>query len=388
MDGTDGSIRAHGRHDGQARLRDAGGNTLAAIGLSYLIAVALIVALVHNGGIWNQLANTRLLAPLVDGGFIALTDQDQGLLVSNGVPDLTYWMKSQDPVDWLLVLLAAVLFGVLWAIKCVQFHRLARFAGLGGGFGRHSRAYLYGKGIDRVLPSKAGEVATATALEGQGVPVERGAQLVWLMSLFAIFEAATFALIGLVLNGFNTWITQLFWPFVILAFAYVLARRGRTRAERRENRRRATADARMAFRALAQRPRMLAALAALSLLSFYLLELTCYVVAQAFTSANVVLNVEFGVLLMGVVGGYVAKAIPVTPGGLGQWEWGMASALYLGGLGFPESVTLPILITVIRYFVGGLVFAAVIVAGRSETSVGRVLSVLGRRADPVVEPQA
>src|SRR5262245_8214556 len=78
---------------------------------------------------------------------------------------------------------------------------------------------------------------------------------------------------------------------------------------------------------------------------------------MAFTGNHVILSVSFSTLLMGVVGGYIARLIPVTPGGIGQFEWGFAAGLYLGGLGFPECVTIAVLDNFIRYISGTLLFA-------------------------------
>ncbi len=360
-------------------MRDMDAGTLAAFAFGYLLAIALLAALLHNGGIWNVLANTRLLSPLIDGGIIALTDADSGLLVPEGVPDLEFYVASQDHVDWLLVGLAGLLFVGIWSLRAVQFHGLARFAGLEGGFGDHARAFFYGHGLARLLPYRAGDVGTAAALEGQGVPLERAAQVIDLGRGFIVFEVVVFALIGLLSQGVTTWAGEIFWPSLILLGAYLLTRRGRSRAERRAARQERLTEARLMLRALASRPRLLLRLAALSLLTFFLVELVAYTIAQAFTSANVIINVEFGVILMGVVGGYVATLIPVTPGGIGQWEWGMASALYVGGLGFPECVTLAVLVTVVRYVAGGLLFAALMLGPGVETSIGRVLDLYGGR---------
>jgi uncharacterized membrane protein YbhN (UPF0104 family) len=353
---------------------------LGPFSLAYLLGLLLLVALIYNGGVWNVLANTRLLSPLIKGGFIALTDQDEGLLVPNGIPDLTYYQKAVDPVDWGLLALAAAVFVLIWALKAIQFHGLARYAGLTGSFGQHARAHFYGHGLNRVFPYRVGDVATASALEGQGVPLERAAQVVYVAGAFVVFEIFVFAIIGLFYSGFTTWLTELFWPVVMLGVAYLITRRGRSRAEHRERRRRAVADARQALLALAQRPALLARLAALSLAAFFLVELSAYMVAQSFTSATVILNVDFSVILMGVVGGYIARLIPVTPGGIGQWEWGFAIPLYVGGLGFPEAVTLPLLVTTLRYLTGGLVFAVVTMLYGVETNLGRVFGLFRRSA--------
>ena len=368
---------ASGVRESMARVRDMGGGMVASFLFAYAAAIAMLAVLIYNGGVWNVLGNTRVLAPLIDGGIVALTDADNGLLVPQGVPSLDYYVKSQDPIQWFLILLAVGLFVAIWAIKAVQFHGLARFAGLPGGFSQHARAFVFGHGMGRIFPYRTGDVATAAALEGQGVPLERAAPVVGLGRAFLIFEIIVFALIGLLLSGATTWIGEMFWPSVILLGAYLLTRRGRTRAEHRAARRETLADARQTLRALASQPRLLLRLAILSLLSFFLLELAAYVISQAFTSTNVVINVDFSVITMGLVGGYLASLIPITPGGIGQFEWGMATALYAGGLGFPECVTLALLVSAIRYLAGGVVFAALMLGPGVETSAGRALTLYG-----------
>jgi uncharacterized membrane protein YbhN (UPF0104 family) len=98
-------------------------------------------------------------------------------------------------------------------------------------------------------------------------------------------------------------------------------------------------------------------MAVLSIVAFGLEDIAAYVIAQAFTSTHVVLNVNFSILLMAIVASYIARLIPITPGGIGQFEWGFAAGLYLGGLGFPECVTIAILDNFVRYVTGTLLFA-------------------------------
>jgi len=77
---------------------------------------------------------------------------------------------------------------------------------------------------------------------------------------------------------------------------------------------------------------------------------------MAFTSTHVILNVNFTILLMAIVASYIARLIPVTPGGIGQFEWGFAAGLYLGGLGWPECVTIAVLDNFVRYASGTLLW--------------------------------
>ena len=75
----------------------------------------------HFAGVWNILANTRILDLLTRGGIVALTDTDQGLVY--GVPDPQYYVASQDPVDWDLVLLAGLMFLTMWGVKAAPVPR-------------------------------------------------------------------------------------------------------------------------------------------------------------------------------------------------------------------------------------------------------------------------
>jgi uncharacterized membrane protein YbhN (UPF0104 family) len=81
---------------------------------------------------------------------------------------------------------------------------------------------------------------------------------------------------------------------------------------------------------------------------------------------------------MGVVAGYIARQVPMTPGGIGQWEWGFAAALYMGGVGLPEAATIAILESLMRHGTGLVLFGCVVLWKRSHTSVRDVIpKVLG-----------
>src|SRR5687767_3186781 len=153
----------------------------AAFTLPYLVAAAALAALVHYGGIWNVLANSRLLDVLGRGGIVAITDADQGIV--QGIPSAEYYVAAQQPIDWELILVASLLFLLVWGTKAAEFHGLSRFVGLEGSLGQHARAWFYGHGINRLIPFEAGQVAKASVLEGQGADPVRAAQAVHLSSL-------------------------------------------------------------------------------------------------------------------------------------------------------------------------------------------------------------
>lgn len=372
----DGGRRA-GLRSRLSATRSAGRGLFWPFLLSYLIAIAAIYQLIVSGGGWNLLGITRLLYPLSQSGIIAVTDADEGFI--HGLPDPKFYAYAHDPVSWGLVGLAALLFVAVWALKSLQFDMIARFCGSPGSYGSHGRAYLYGRGVNRILPFDAGKVAAASALEGQGVSIERAAQVVWLAGLFIVFETVSYALYGLFSVGINRWLSMLAWPLIILAASYLFVRVGKGEGGGPRD---WFLKARQGIRSINSQPGLLLRLALISLLAFFLIELAAYVISQAFTGSFVVINVAFKIVMMGVVGGYVARLIPVTPGGLGQWEWGFATAVYAGGLGMPEAVALAVLVTLVRYITGGLLMVILLMTRGVETNLPRVLELYNRPAEP------
>ncbi len=326
-------------------------NRVGSYVFSYVLAALLLGSLLWASGVWNFLANTRLLDLLIQAGIVEYHDAQTGFI--QGIPDLQYFLKSQDPIKWGLIELAGLTFVFFWLLKAAQFHAIARFCGVGGTFTQHARAYLEGIGVNRLLPYNAGNVRMAATFQGQGAPVSRVSQAIFLSETFIVFEIVVFAVLGLFAVGWSMWVGQLFWPLVILGLCYFLVRskekgggQGLVPGGWRE--------IRNSFRALGQKPIELARISVLSLVAFGLEDIAAYLIAMGFSSDHVIMHVDFSVLLMAIVGSYIARLIPVTPGGIGQFEWGFAAALYVGGLGFPECVAIAVLDNVIRYVTGTL----------------------------------
>ena len=321
---------------------------------SYLLAAVLLGALIWTSGVWNFLANTRLLSVLIDAGVVSYHDAQTGFI--RGVPDLKYFLKSQDPVKWGLVEGAAFLFLIFWLIKAAQFHGFCRFVGIRGTFTQHARAYLEGVGVNRLVPYNQGLVRMARFMEGQGAPIDKVTQALFLGELFVVIEAVVYAAYGPYGLGWSVWIAQIFWSLVILGLCYLMARPNRFYPENSILPLK-WSEVVQAFRALAKKPMTFSKLTILSLLAFGLEDIAAYMIAMGFTSTHVILNVNFTILLMAIVASYIARLIPVTPGGLGQFEWGFAAGLYLGGLGWPECVTIAVLDNFVRYVSGSLLWA-------------------------------
>lgn len=350
--------------------------------LAYLLAGTLIGGLVLAAGAWNVLANTRLLSALIAAGIMPLGEDDPGF--GSGVPEVNLWIRSQELIDWPLVLLAAALFVAVAFLKGLQFHRIARAVGIDGTFGQHLRAYLYGQGLGRMLPYRVGEVAWVLSLEGQGTSRSRAARVVFLLKGFLLFEIATFALIGLFLSGVLNWAVALVPPLAILLAAWLFARPRRDGRVRRGTRRAAARDA---LGELSREPGLLVGLVSLSLVSFLFVEMAAYVVPQAFSTFNVpliqdelrVIVVDASLIVMAVVGGYIARLVQVTPGGVGQFEWAFALVLTTGGLPFPEAAVLALLVSAVRYSAGILLIGGTMLTYGVETDVRQVLSEFRRQ---------
>jgi uncharacterized membrane protein YbhN (UPF0104 family) len=321
-----------------------------------------------------------VLSVLIDGGIVPLTDMDAGYGL--GAPDATYFVASQDDVDWGLLALCVGLFVLLGIVKALQFHRITVALGIDGTFGRSLRAYVYGHGLNRMLPYDVGNAALASALEARGATLAEGHRVVALQRVFLYFEIAFFALIGLYYVELTSWITQLFWPLVIVGLAWFLVRVPGSRPSPR----RLAAGMQAAIGALIRRPIVLVELALLSIASFLVVDTAAYFIAQAFTGEIVLLNATGAQILMALVAGYVARLVPVTPGGIGQFEWGFTAALFATGMDPAVAVSIALLVSLVRYVTGALVFLVVVLAYRVETSLARTLELVRGTPVPTEEP--
>ena len=338
--------------------------------LSYLVGFVLLVSLVYSAGIWMVLANSRFLDFLIRVGVIQYHDKGSGWV--EGVADSEFYYQSQLPVDWLLILVAAGVFLLFWGIKSIQFHGVARHYGIDGTMGEHGRAYLYGLGINRLFPFRIGEVATAKVLSGQGAPEHRAAATVFASELFTLFEIAIFAFAGLLLMGWTPWLSQVFWSLVIFSVLYLWMRNSGPHPVSHPAREWRT-RARATLQTFTKDPGVLIRLSILSVIAFALEDIAAYIIANAF-----LIGVDFTVLLMGVVGSYIARLIPLSPGGIGQFEWGFAAALYLGGVGLPEAATIAILDNLLRYVVGTFTLGSILLWFKVETNLRSVFSTFNR----------
>ena len=241
-----------------------------------------------------------------------------------------------------------------------------------GTFGQHARAYFYGLGLNRFLPFNLGSVGTAAALTHEGASLERAASAVFLSELFVIFEIFVLAVIGFLTLGWSTWLSQIFWALVILAVLYAMFRSGSGNPIIGFG---SLGAARQAFRALGRKPMLLVWLCLLAVVTSLLFKVASYAVVMAFDSEFVLLKITPSLIAMGLVGGLIASLIPLTPGGIGQFELGAATALTLGGMGLAGAATVAILTNLTRLVAGLLLLVSVVVGPGVKTNLGSVLNI-------------
>jgi uncharacterized membrane protein YbhN (UPF0104 family) len=212
-----------------------------------------------------------------------------------------------------------------------------------------------------------GAVGTRSALIAQGASHESAGATLSGAHLFVLFEIGLFAPIGLLGEGWGPWAGQVFWGAFVFTLLFFWVRRP-AHTSALSILREWTSRARGIIRALSADPPVLAKLCLFSFVAFALEDVAAYVIANAFG-----IGVEFPVIVMGLAVGYVARLIPLSPGGIGQFEWGFAVALVLGGVGAPEAATLALLDNALRYVVGTVVLGSIILWYGVDTTLTEVL---------------
>ena len=94
--------------------------------LPWLVSITLLGFLAVAGGLWNLVANTRVLNLMIEGGVVRFHDKQIGPI--DGVPELKYFIASQDPIAWPLLALALVCMACFWLLKGLQLGHLIKKA--------------------------------------------------------------------------------------------------------------------------------------------------------------------------------------------------------------------------------------------------------------------
>lgn len=348
-----------------------GGNLFGSFALAWLGAAVLIGWMINAAGVWRFLSWTRLLDLFIVGGIVRLHDAHAGYI--EGVPSLELYQYSQDPIDFRLMLLCGIFFLLAWTMDTIKFHDASRFAGATATYGRNARAWLYGSGADRFMPFRFGTLATAEAMKAQGATEDQAKLATFTYDVLQVVVLVIMAAISFAFLGATRWVSAMVWPFAILGASYLLVRR-RRKGDPPVLESDKALSGRRVLGAVIRQPLRATRMLLLGILSFLFVEAAFFSIMMAFTSVNVILTFDTELIMTGLVGYYIARMIPLTPGGLGQGEWAFAAAVYWAGAGLPEGVVIALLAAFIRYIVGMITFGVVALGAKTGTNLNAIIA--------------
>jgi hypothetical protein len=298
--------------------------------LSYVAGFAMLAVLLYMAGLWELLAISRLLDPLIEGGFVQYHDLGPGFIP--GLPEVGLYFQAIQPIDWRLVGVAFACACAYLSIKALQFHFLASSEGSQAGVMTHLKMYYFSDGIDQFMPFNIGRMNKALSLMRIGFSEEKAYRIVSVQSGLLYVEICFFALLALFLLGWAGFMSQAFYAVLCLAAILFMIRNTKL-YDRPGQRWKIQDNLRSLYEFAEARPSQAAWLVFLSLLAMFMFDLLGYLTMTAFDTEIVLINIDKPVLLMAVVAAYIAARIVVlTPGGWGQWELGFAAALAIGGI--------------------------------------------------------
>lgn len=331
--------------EGESEARST--NLAGSYAFAYALGAILIALMIWLGGPWQIMASSRLLSLLIDAGVVQYHDTQPGIWA--GLPHPKLYMQAKEPLNWNLIRLAGVLLIGMWMIQAVRFHVLARFAGIRGNYTQHARAYLEGIGINRFVPYNRGYWSTATLMvQRQGADLGKIAQTFYLERACIVFQIVFFAAVALYLEGWTVWLSQIVWPIFMLVAAWLIVRPNSHHPEQSL----AVGSPGLllrAFQTLLQKPATLITVLLLSIVAFTIQDIVAYMVGMSLTTPHLILNFDYKMLLMGLVGGYIARLIQITPGGIGQFEFGMATSIMFAGKSFTDAAIFALVFMLVKY---------------------------------------
>lgn len=319
--------------------------------LPYLLAVFLIGLLIYVTGVWDFAAYTRILDLAVRLGIVAYTDNDEGLI--EGIPDKDNYVLAQTSIDWPVITLVVGLFATFHILRSLELKEVATYLKAKVPTAANSiGAYLQSQKFQYFTPMNIGDQASEIIYADKLNTSKKQAQNIsFVLRLFILFEIAIFSLIGLSIVGVGVWSWQMFVFVLMATLAYLVIGPVGKKGNYRNYAKSYVTAAWNHIALLTRNPKSLIKISALALIAFALEDLAAY-----FTAMALDINVELKAIVMGVIGSYIARLFKVTPGGIGQFEWGFAAGLYIGGVGLPEAGTIAIVDNMLRMTVFGAMY--------------------------------
>ncbi len=322
-------------------------NIFSSIVLSWLVAIGLYIALIIRAGGWDILANSRLLSLLMEGGIIRHHDNQIGFI--DGLPDQTLYVAANQGIDWSLIWIAIGAFILAWILKAAQLNVITNKLGLKRNFAESWQTFIRGTNYEKFWPYSFGNAALVANLNVNDKELPKAYGAAFLQQLFLIFAIIFFVTISFFIMPWRIWFAQGFIALLILGIAYYWG----VRPQMKNN-----PEGKFSFwkavneylQMLLNDPKVLFKLLVFAILAFALKPYAAHIITAGFHSQpHVDLSVNLTVFIMAACAGYAARLIPITPGGIGQFEWAFALAIMFAGYSFTQAATIAILYAFFNY---------------------------------------
>ena len=345
------------------------------------------------------LANLTILDDLADLGVVRDMDVGTGFIMA--APE--YMLKSRRAVVGSLLAISFLAIAGSYLARAFRIRLLGNHYGIPSSVNNQILAYFYGRGINTVLPFGPGELGSAQILERNGAEREQAYLTVFAARIFEVVGIAGFLLIALALSGWGGAIV----PFLFCAILVVLI----TIATRPVGNAFANPSAfRTGLWEAVQGSYFVRVLRELAETSFGLaVGLTClsvfalglelaglYFLKQAFSSREFFLlsDLPLSAYMMAIGAANLTRVIPLTPGGMGLYEFVLVTVFSIYGGDYHAATTVAILDGMFTNFVMLLIFfPTLLLVRRTGPSLletwrsFRYLSICRNAGEPIVASQ-
>lgn len=363
---------------------------------AYLAALVLIfgppLALVEP---IQLLANLTGLDELADLGIVRDVDVGTGFIMAG--PE--YMLKSRRAVAGSLLALAFIVIAGSYATRAVRMRLLGHHFGIPSSVNNQLLAFYYGRGINTLLPFGPGELGSAQVLERNGSEKDKAYITVFSSRVFEVVGIVGFLVIALILAGWGGAIVPFIFCTILLIVITVASRpvggmfanpskfrEGMWEALNGSYFARVLADLSKASFGL---------VVGLTVLSIFALALELaglYLLKQAFSTREFFLlaDLPLSAYVMAIGVANLTRVIPITPGGMGLYEFVLVTVFSIYGGDYYAGITLAVLDGLFTNFVMlVLFFFSLLLLRRTGPSIletwrsFRYLSVCRNTSEPI-----
>lgn len=345
------------------------------------------------------LANLTILDDLADLGVVRDMDVGTGFIMA--APE--YMLKSRRGVVGSLLAISFLAIAGSYLARAFRTRLLGNHYGIPSSVNNQILAYFYGRGINTVLPFGPGELGNAQALERNGAEREKAHLTVFSARIFEIVGIAGFLLIALALSGWGGAIAPFLFCAILVVLLTVATRPvGNAFANPSAFRKGLWEAVNGSYfvrvlRELAEKSFGLAVgLTCLSIFALALELAGLYFLKQAFSTREFFLLSEMplSAYMMAIGAANLTRVIPLTPGGMGLYEFVLVTVFSIYGGDYHAAITVAILDGLFTNFVMLLIFfPTLLLIRRTGPSLletwrsFRYLSICRNAGEPIIASQ-